>query len=378
MTSKQGQPGATGFHDRYGLTRIINARGTFTPLGVSRSSVRVGDAVAEALQHYVVIDELQDAASEGIARHIGAEAGAVTHCVAAAITLSVAAAMAGTRPDDIARLPDATGLRNRVVLPAGHAVHYGHPISQAVSLAGATPILAGNAETCPLSALESALGHPETCCLLLVSSRLIEGESIDLAAAVETAHRRGLPVIIDGAAQDLRIGELLATKADLVLVSAHKYMASPTAGLVIGRQELVQAVRAQEQGIGRGMKATKEAIVGVLCALEERAALDLDQWCQAQEDKVSRFVDRAKAIDGLMASTVADPAGMPFPRVHLSLTSGPTSMNAAALAAALKSKKPPIWVMEEKLAKGEIVLELVQTQDDEIDEILARLGAILS
>ena len=35
--------------DRHQLTHVINARGTFTPLGVSRSSVAVGEAVSEAL-----------------------------------------------------------------------------------------------------------------------------------------------------------------------------------------------------------------------------------------------------------------------------------------------------------------------------------------
>ena len=37
-------------HDRYGLTKVINARGAYTPLGVSRSSEQVGRAVAEALR----------------------------------------------------------------------------------------------------------------------------------------------------------------------------------------------------------------------------------------------------------------------------------------------------------------------------------------
>ncbi len=44
-------------HDRYGLTRVINAAGTFTPLGVSRSPAAVGNAVAEALSAFFVIDE---------------------------------------------------------------------------------------------------------------------------------------------------------------------------------------------------------------------------------------------------------------------------------------------------------------------------------
>ena len=111
---------------KFNLTRIINTRGTFTPLGVSRSSHKVSSAVAEALSSYFIIDELQDVASEVIASFANSEAGTVTHCTAAGITLSVAATMAGSIPEHIASLPDSTGMPDAVVIPAGHCVNYGH------------------------------------------------------------------------------------------------------------------------------------------------------------------------------------------------------------------------------------------------------------
>ncbi len=365
-------------HDRFGLTKVINLRGTFTPLGVSRSSPPVGEAVASSLQDYFVIDELQELASRHIADLTGSEAGAITHCVAAGITLSIAASMTGTSPDRIAALPDPAGMPYRAVLPANHAVNYGHSILQAIRLAGAKPVLAGSDDESLLDDIEKQLDQPDVCCLLLVSSRLTTGKAIDFTSAIEAAHRRGVPAIIDGAAQDMRIDELLATGADLVLISAHKYMASPTAGLVIGRQGMVEAVRAQEKGIGRAMKATKEAIIGVLSAIEERAGLDIDDWRERQRLKVSAFVERANEIAGISARQVADPAGMPFSRVHLRIKDGQAPMSAGALAAALKDGAPSIWVMEHELAKGELVLELVQTSDDEIEVVLARLSNLLA
>lgn len=75
-----------GLHERYGLTKVINTRGTFTPLRVSRSSAAVGAAVAEALGEFFVVDELQDLVGHVIARDTGAEIGCVTHCASAAIT----------------------------------------------------------------------------------------------------------------------------------------------------------------------------------------------------------------------------------------------------------------------------------------------------
>ncbi|CAM5330787.1 hypothetical protein SALBM135S_00024 [Streptomyces alboniger] len=90
------------------------------------------------------MDELQEAADRALARFTGAEAkGTVVHCTASAITLAVAAAMTGESPERVEALPDTTGMPGAVVLPTGHAVNYGHPIVQAVRLAGAVPVLVG-------------------------------------------------------------------------------------------------------------------------------------------------------------------------------------------------------------------------------------------
>jgi uncharacterized pyridoxal phosphate-dependent enzyme len=365
-------------HDDFGLTRVINAAGTFTPLGVSRSSERVGQVVAAALSEFFIIDELQKVLSEAIAEQTGAEAGAATHCVAAGITLSVAAAMAGDAPEGVSALPDSTGLPNRVVLPMGHAVNYGHPILTDIRLAGAVPVTAGTEQACTAADLELALAHEDTACLLLVSSRLAKGQSIDLTEAVAAAHRRGVPAIIDGAAQDMRIKDLLATDADLVLVSAHKYMASPTAGLIIGRKKYVQACRAHERGIGRAMKPTKEAILGVLAALHERHELDQNAWRAEQARKVDIFLSKANRIPGIRAQELPDPVGMPFSRVLLQVVQNQTDGSADALVAALKEGSPSIRVMEYAVAEGALIFELVPLTDEELAIVLDRISVITS
>jgi L-seryl-tRNA(Ser) seleniumtransferase len=364
-------------HSRYGLSEVINAAGSFTPVGVSRSSSDVAQAAGEALTQFFVMDDLQDALSAAVCRFTGAEAGAAVHCVAAGITLSVAAAMTGLDPARIAALPTTDGMPNRVVLPAGHAVNYGHPIEQDIRLAGAKPILAGGSGGCPQDALRTALADPDTACLLLVSSRLVRGAPVDLTQAVAEAHRRCVPAIIDGAAQDMRIDELIATGADLVLCSAHKYLAAPTAGLVIGRRHLVEAVRAQQKGIGRGMKPSKEAIVGVLAAIAERQRLDLPSWRETQDRKVSDFVARASTLKGITARSEPDPAGMPFARACLRIDGERAGLDAKAIAQALKSGRPPIWVMEHRVVEGELGFELVQVTESEIATILQRLSALL-
>ncbi|WP_425825233.1 aminotransferase class V-fold PLP-dependent enzyme [Streptomyces fractus] len=374
---QQGLREPQGLHERYGLTRLINARGPFTPTGVSRSDEPVGRAVAEALGGFFVMEELHDLADRTLARATGAAAGTVVHCTSSAITLSVAAAMTGESAERIASLPDTGGLPARVVLPAGHAIDYGHPLVQDIRLAGGTPVLSGSDAACTLDELEKDLAHPGTACLVLVSSRLTRGARIPVAEAVAAAHRRGVPAIIDGAAQSFRVGELLGTGADLVLVSGQKYLGGPTAGLVLGRAGAVRAVRAQGKGIGRAMKASKEAIVGTLAALEARQELDVSVWKRQQEEKVARFVARAGALPGLTAHPVPDPTGLPFPRAALRVDAARAGLDAPALADALRAGDPQIWLYTDRQDDDELALELVPLSDEEVDVVLSRVTEIV-
>lgn len=361
------------FLEQYNLTHVINARGTFTPLGVSRSSEYICDAVAVALSSYFVIDELQDIASKSISDFAGTEAATVTHCVASAITVSVAATITGVSEEAIFTLPETKGVPNHVVIPSTHCVNYGHSILQAIRISGAIPVIAGEGEHCSLEDIEQQIASNNTCCLLLVSSKLVKGNPLDLKAAVKIAHKHNIPTIIDGAAQDFRIKELIETNTDLLLVSAQKYLAAPTAGLVMGGEDLIQAVRAQEKGVGRGMKATKESLIGVLSAIQEREKLDLSNWKELQQIKVDDFVTRANAIEGFLARLEPDPTGLPFSRVYIRIDPTVSRLDAKLLATNLKSGNPSIWVIDQNASEAEISFELVQTSNIEIDLILERL-----
>ncbi|MEW2918339.1 PLP-dependent transferase [Ruegeria sp. ANG10] len=360
------------------FSEIINARGVFTPLGVSRSPKEVSDAAAEALSRYFVMGELHDAVGQHIADSTGAPAATVVHCVASAITLAVAACITGTNKKLIERLPFTSGLKNRVVLPRPHAVNYGQPIEQAVKLAGAEPVLTGTLTSCSEIDIDEACSRPNTCCLLLVSSRLTTTKAIDFEKAVSAAHRHGVPAIIDGAAQDFRLTELLDTGADAVLISGQKYLGAPTSGLVLGQPDLISAVRAQENGIGRGMKASKEALLGVSAAVELRKHLNVDNWVLEQRAKVSRFVAAANEIENVTAQTRPDPTNLPFERAHLRLVSTSDSINAAKIAGDLRTGSPSIWVMDHLVEQSEIVFELVQLTDGEVNVIIKRLRELMS
>ncbi len=355
------------------LRRVINAWGTATPFGVSRASPQVAEAAAQMLQRNVAMADLQALAGERLAQWSGAQAGCVTHCTAAGITLAVAACMAGADAACIAQLPDTSGMSNKVVMLAGHQVNYGHSIAQAVRLAGAQLVVCDT----PVD-VKSALADGGVACVLAVESHLAAGSGPQLTRdLVALADAAGVPLVLDGAAQDWRIAELVSSGAALVLVSAQKYLGAPTAGLVMGRAELVAAVDAQHGGIGRAMKPSKEAIAGVIAALEARQAVSSDDWRADQQRKTDRVEQAASQWRGVTVSREADPQGNGFDRLWLSIDAQVCGLDAANLVQRLRGGDPVVAVAPHRIAKGQIGLELTGVAQGEVAELCELLKSAL-
>src|SRR4051794_1448467 len=120
-----------GIYERLGLRTLINARGTHTRLGGTLMRPEVVDAMREAAGAYVLLDDLQDKASEVIARATGAEAGMVTGGAAAGLLLGTAACLAGDDPAKIAQLPDTTGMKDEAIMHRAHRNGYDHSVRAA-------------------------------------------------------------------------------------------------------------------------------------------------------------------------------------------------------------------------------------------------------
>ena len=123
-----------------GITRTINAAGNMTILGGSMLSSEIQAAMAEANESFVDMEELLDKSGRAIAETLGTEAALVTSGCFAALVLGTAAIMAGKNADNIARLPDTTGMRNEMLIQASTRYHY----DRAVSVAGAKLIEVGD------------------------------------------------------------------------------------------------------------------------------------------------------------------------------------------------------------------------------------------
>lgn len=366
-----------GIRERLGLRPVINAAGTMTALGASIILPEAVEAMAEIAGEWVEIDDLQRRASEVIAQATGAEAGFITASTAAGVTLAVAGAMTGADLHAIERLPDDRGeLPDEVILQAGHAINYGAPIAQAVRLAGARIVPAGEVGMVMDYHITGAIG-PQTAALLhIVSHHVMPYGQMPLEEVVALCRPQGVPVIVDAASEyDLR--GFLRAGADLVVYSGHKFLSGPTSGIVAGRKDLVRAAWLQNRGIGRGMKVGKESVAGVMAALKawerrdhagirarERAALDL-------------WLGTVDALPGLAARIVPDPTGNPLDR--LEITPGPASgFSAAGLARALAAGDPPIIIRDDELEAGYILLDPCNLHDGEariVADTLRRIHA---
>jgi L-seryl-tRNA(Ser) seleniumtransferase len=166
--------------------------------------------------------------------------------------------------------------------------------------------------------------------------------TLKLAEVAEIAHAKGVPVIVDAAAElppRSNLRRFIAEGADLVAFSGGKAIGGPqSSGVLAGRRDLIDSVALQHQdmdvraetwskrhyidegrvrgvptqGFGRALKVGREEVVGLIAALKIFAAgKDEDDW--ARWDVVLDIVH--ESLDGIPGVTVnrttAPPARYP-------------------------------------------------------------------
>ncbi|CAE6857822.1 D-glucosaminate-6-phosphate ammonia lyase [Paraburkholderia nemoris] len=363
-------------NSRLGLHPVINVAGTMTYLGSSIVVPEAVEAISAMLPHFVDMSALHRRASETIARACGAEAGFVTASCAAGISLSVAAAMTGDNLAAIERLPDTSLLKNRVVIQAGHMVHYGAPLEQAIRLSGAVVVPVGQATQCLRHQLEASLGNTTAAAVYVVSHHTVQFGQLPLDEFVAVCHAQGVPVIVDAASEyDLR--RFIATGADVVLYSAHKFLGGPTAGIVAGKSQLVRSIRLQNRGIGRGMKVGKESIVGTIAALDAWEKRD-HAAVRARENRILGLWHRAFAqCAGVQAAIVPDPTSNPLDRLKLIIDPSLARITAWDLADLLAAGNPSLVVRDHEVEHGFFLLDPCNLHDGQEQTVVELISAAL-
>lgn len=374
-----------------GVKRRINAAGTLTRLGGALMAPEVLAAMAEAAQSSVDLGELQSAASRAIARHTGAEAGMVSTGAAAALTLAAAACMTRWDPARMAALPHAEGFPHEIILPRTHRTQYAH----AWQAAGARLIDIGHndrgagAGVRGLEAweIEAAIG-PMTAAFAFAANPSTAG---DLETVVSVCRPRGIPVIVDAAAQlppKSNLTRFIGLGADLVAYSGGKAIGGPQAsGILAGRRDLVGAALVQQldmdvapetwtapelvdrkllrgvphHGLGRGFKAGKEEIVGLLVALERFAAADDIAANAALDRRLAAIAKRLADVNGLAIRPMSAQETGRVPALELKLDG-----DALDVSRRLQARDVPVHLSERRAAQGILILDpqVLRPEDD--------------
>jgi L-seryl-tRNA(Ser) seleniumtransferase len=383
-----------GVYERLGVRPIINAKGTATRLSGGRIAPEVLAAMAEAAGACVDMAELQAAASREIAAATGAEAGLVTAGAAAGLLLATAACVTGLDPAAMARLPDLTGLPDEVVVARSQRQFYDH----AVRTAGVRLVEVGLPDRFSGAGVRDAEPWEYAAAIGARTAAVLYTADADaeppLSAVCAVARARGVPVIVDAAAQlppaeNLR--RFVEAGADLVAFSGGKALGGPQAsGILCGRRELIAAAALQmldldlwpdqfradpafidvarlpglpPHGIGRPCKVGKEQIVGLLTALERFLA----EPDTARRARWSALLDRLE--DGLAGLPVERRAAGPVPLLAVRLAVD----EARPALLALLDGTPSVSVDAAELRAGRLIVNPICLVEDEIEPLAAAL-----
>jgi len=258
-----------------GVRPLINCKGTLTMYGGSLMLPEARQAMIEASQGYVQMEELVERAGERIGELMQAEFGLITGGCAAALCQVTAGSIVGTDPEKISRLPDTTGMKNEVITLKSHRHVYDH----AIRMVGITLVEVDSAETM------TAAMNDRTALVALFGDRAGNSE-MTVSEIVNIAHAHDVPVFVDAAAERPDVpNSYLTDGVDAVAYSGGKCLRGPQAsGMVLGRKDLLWSAfmnGAPHHSIGRPMKAGKEEIMGILAAVEQWTKRDhAAEWKQ--------------------------------------------------------------------------------------------------
>jgi L-seryl-tRNA(Ser) seleniumtransferase len=338
---------------------------------------------------------LQAAASRAISAATGAEAGIITAGASAALLLGAAACLARLDPGAMNRLPDTRGIPDEFIAVRSQRNMY----DRAIRTAGGRIIEIGIPDRYSGPGVRDAAAWEIAGAITERTAAiywLAGANSLPpLSEVARVAAARGIPVLVDAAAQlppreNLR--RFLAEGADLVCFSGGKAIGGPQAsGILAGRRDLVSSALAQlldldlpeaqfqappefaplaqlrglpHHGIGRSRKTGKEEIAGLITALQRFVAED-------PAERTARWTARLRAVaaaaPGLPLRLVADGAKPGLPLLEW------RPADAAGAEARLRAMQPAVHLDASRLHLGLLAVNPIGFDDADA----ALLGACL-
>ncbi len=323
-------------YTRIGVRPFINLTGTLTINGGALELPEVRDACHQAADHAVDLDELMEKAGARIAELLGCEAAIVTSGAAAALSQATAACIVGTDPELMQQLPNLAGLKDEVIMPRESRNVYDHAFRS-----WGTRVI----EVDTVEAMHAAFG-PRTAMVAVLGSGEARG-AVRLEAVVAAAHKAGVPVIVDAAAEIPRRPDPYLTRgADLVAYSGGKTMRGPQcAGLLLGRKDLVWAAfmnGAPHHAVGRMMKVGKEEIMGMVAAVEALMSRGIDEDYRRWSSWLQEISDAVTQVPGVRTTMQQPEGASPFPTMVITWDPAQVGITAGEVYDQLVNGEPRI------------------------------------
>lgn len=364
-----------GIYGALGVRRIITASGSTTAYGGSKIRPEILDAMNKAAGMMVNIDDLNRAASRIIADATGAEAGFVSSGAAGGLVLQAAAVIAGSDPAKMSRLPDASGMKNEIIIHKSHRF----PYDQCYESVGAKFVEIGDGRRCQPWQLEAAFTQ-NTAAVAYLFSPFITRRAIPFPQVCEIAHARGVPVIVDAASMTpprSNLRRFTAEGADMVIYSGGKAVRGPQGtGILCGRADLIDAAfanAAPHQFIGRGMKVAKEEIVGLLRAIQifmnEDEAAEMARYRRMAQ----QAVDALAEAPGLRVTLEHDEHNYLIPHAVMRFTKEWRGPSRNEVYQAMIDGDPPVY-LHDIFDPDELAVDPFNLDDEELGIVIRRLG----
>jgi L-seryl-tRNA(Ser) seleniumtransferase len=327
------------------------------------------DAMRAGAESFVDLPELQRRVGERIARLTGNEACYVSSGAAAGMTISIAAYTAGC---DLARIHQLPHIAPQPEVIIHKSQRNGY--DQAAAQTGARVVEIGDGLTTSVGDLESAISARTVCVLYFAGAHYTPG-ALPLEDVISTAHARGIPVIVDAAAQIPPVENLWHftrdLHADVAIFSGGKGLRGPqSSGLVFGPRSVVEACIANgapNHSVGRPMKVGKEELLGALAAVEWSLQQDEAALLAGYEATVDRWLSGLRGVRGVTVERgYPSEAGQPHSRAIVRL--GPA---AALTCDALVDK---LWEADPRIAVSKVAADAIalnpQTLEPGEDELV--------
>ena len=380
--------------------RVINATGIVLHTNLGRAPLALGaaEAVAAAASRYVDLElDLETgrrgdrlaAVSDKLARLSGAEAAFAVNNNAAAVLLVL----------------NTLALGRQVVVSRGELVEIGGSfrVPEIMERSGVVLVEVGATNRTHLADYERAIGD-ETALLLKVHRSNFEQRGfvseVGLSELSELGRRRGLPVVEDlGSGTLVQIPGLpaeawasgrLRQGADLVCFSGDKLLGGPQAGILLGRTDLVDALR--RNPLARALRLDKLGLAALdwtlNAYLDGRAERDIPVLAlltaplERLERRAQRLAERLEKAVGARASFrgLAEPGlvgGGSLPGFELPGVAVAVRAEGGAQRLAERLRQAPVPVLA-RIHDDELLLDVRTLLDGDEIELEAAIKRALS